>query len=74
MPNTAKVFLTITLVAWTIFLCTKGRWFLSSFHDSIFCRRGNLIGDFVFTEDGEIRPIPLILVYGSMLALLWFAD
>ncbi len=74
MPITAKIVITILVVLWTIFLCTKGRWCLTWFHDSIWCRRGNLIGEIVFTQDGEIRPLGVIVVYGSMLGLLWFVD
>lgn len=74
MPLSAKIVVTVLVVAWTIFLCTVGRWSLTWFHDSIFCRRGNLMGDFVFTEDGEVRPVRAIIVYGVLLAFLWLAD
>jgi hypothetical protein len=73
MPLAAKIAITVIVVAWTVFLCTIGRWSLSSFYDSIFCRKGNLMGDFVFTEDGEIRPVRIVIVYGVMLALMWLA-
>ena len=71
MPLNAKIIVTVGLVLWTAFLCTVGRWSLSWLHDSIFCRRGNLIGDFVFTDEGEIRPVRLIVVYGLMLVAMW---
>lgn len=66
-----KTSFTIAVVAWTIFLCTKGRWSLTGFHDSFFCRRGNLVGDFIFTEDGEIRPVRAIIFYGVMIVFVW---
>lgn len=72
-PLSAKIVFTVIIVALTIFFCTIGRWSLSSFYDSIFCSRHNLVANFIFTEDGEIRPIRLIIFYGIMLAMVWFA-
>lgn len=73
MPLAAKIVITVALVLWTVFLCTVGRWSLSWFHDSIFCRRGNIVGELVFTEDGEIRPVGVVIVYGLMLVAIWCA-
>jgi hypothetical protein len=71
MPLVAKIAFTVAVVLWTTFLCTVGRRSLTWFHDSIFCRRGNLVGKFIFTDAGEIRPIRVIFFFGLMLVLVW---